>query len=120
METRLVEYQALFDGDRVEAFISCYWKDGLITALSIGYNPQHPQKVGLYRLAFALYLEKAARAGTMVNLSAGAGEFKMLRGAAPVQEFDAVYDYHLPMRRRLQWQGLRMAAKVGSLFSPRT
>ena len=91
----------------------------LITASLIAYDLQRPQNLGLYRLAFALMITEAAQRKALLNISAGVGNFKMLRGAVPVQEFDAVYDRHLPISRRLPWVGIRMAAGLGRLLFPR-
>jgi hypothetical protein len=42
--------------------------------------------------------------GIPLNLSAGVGRFKELRGGAPVMEFIGVIDRHLAVERRLPWQ----------------
>jgi hypothetical protein len=42
----------------------------------------------------------AARTGGRVNLSAGVGEFKRLRGGIGETEYSAVYAQHLPRRSR--------------------
>jgi len=119
LEERFLNYRALVEDGRVDAFVSYFVKDGLITASLIGYDLQRPRSLGLYRLAFALIVAEAARRKALLNISAGVGNFKMLRGAVPVQEFDAVYDRHLPVRRRLPWAGIRMAAGLGRLLAPR-
>jgi hypothetical protein len=112
---RFLTYRALIEDGRVDAFMAYFIKDGLITASLIAHDLQRPRNLGLYRLAFALMIAEAAQRKALLNLSAGVGDFKMLRGAVPVQEFDAVYDRHLPISRRLPWVGIRMAAGLGRL-----
>jgi len=119
LEERFLTYRALIEDGRVDAFVSYFVKDGLMTSSLLGYDLQRPRNLGLYRMAIALLITEAAQRKALLNISAGVGDFKMLRGAAPVQEYDAVYDLHLPIRRRLLWAGIRMAAGLGRLLSPR-
>ncbi len=118
LEERFLTYRALIEDGRVDAFITYFVKDGLMTTSFLGYDLQRPRNLGLYRLAFALLITEAAQRKALLNISAGAGDFKMLRGAVPVQECDAVYDRHLPVPRRMLWAGIRMAAGLGRLLSP--
>lgn len=88
------------------AFSAHYSQGDVITGSLIGYDPSLPQEFGLYRQAIALKLLEASRTGHLLNLSAGAAEFKLLRGAAPCIEYDAVYDRHLPPWRRFAFTTL--------------
>ena len=106
-------YRAFVEDGRIDAFVSYFVKDGLMTASLLGYDLNRPRRLGLYRLAFALLIDEAAQRKVLLNMSAGAGDFKMLRGAVPVQECDAVYDRHLPVHRRLPWACVRIAARLG-------
>jgi len=63
-------------------------------------------------MLFALLVAEADVHGLVLNLSAGASHFKMLRGATAVEEFDAVYDRHLPVHRRIVWSGLAAATRL--------
>ena len=119
LEERFLTYRALIEDGRVDAFISYFVEDRLMTASLVGYDLQRPRNLGLYRLAFALLITEAAQRKALLNISAGVADFKMLRGAVPVQEFDAVYDRHLPVHRRLPWAGIQMATGLGRLLSPR-
>ena len=101
---------------RLDAFVSFFVEDGLMTAALLGYDLNRPRKLGLYRLAFALLIDEASRRKVLLNMSGGAGDFKMLRGAELVQEYDAVYDRHLPFARRLRWGTVYLAAQVGRLL----
>jgi hypothetical protein len=111
--------RAFIKDRHVDAFISFLINDRVIVGALIGYDLDRPRRLGLYRAGFALLIAEAARQGLLVNLSAGSGEFKMLRGAVPVQEYDAVYDRHLPARRRLAWTCIGAVAQTGRLFASR-
>jgi len=119
LEERFLTYRALVKDDRIDAFAGYFVKDGVVMSSLLGYDLQRPANLGLYRLAFALLIAEAAQREAWLNMSAGAGEFKMFRGAVPVQECDAVYDRHLPVPRRLPWAGIRMVAGLGRLLSAR-
>ncbi len=86
--------------------LGCFERDGALTAPIVGYDIRLPQALGLYRALMALVLRETARCGLLLNLSAGAGRFKQLRGGEPSAEFTAVFDAHLPRSRRWPWQVL--------------
>jgi len=86
----------------------------VVTGVVLGYERSLPQGLGLYRMLFALLTAEAAERELLLNLSAGAGRFKALRGAVPVEEFDAVYDRHLPAPRRVVWAGIAVASRLGA------
>jgi hypothetical protein len=89
-------------------------KDGLMTASMAGYDQQLPRALGLYRLGVARVHAEAAARGLPLNLSAGAGAFKRLRGSVPVEELEAVYERHLPVRRRAAWLALSAASHAAA------
>lgn len=98
---------------RLDAF-SLYMKNGsYLTGCFVGYDQAVPRRLGLYRMALMHKVLLAQRRGLRVNLSGGAGSFKRQRGAQPVREYDALFDRHLPRRRRLPW---RFVSLEGRLF----
>jgi hypothetical protein len=117
LEREFMGFRAFETGGQFDAFISYLVEDGVLTASLIAYDLNRPQKLGLYRMCFALMIDETARRKGLVNLSAGVGHFKMLRGAMSVQEYDAVYHRHLPVRQRLTWTCLRRVAQLGRLLS---
>jgi len=119
LEGRFLTHRAFIKDGRVDAFISYLLQDEVITGALIAYDLNSSRKLALYRMGVALLIAEAAQRKVLVNLSAGAGDFKMLRGAMPVQEYDAVYDCHLPIYRRLPWTCLRAVAQLGRMLSPR-
>lgn len=83
-------------------------RGGILTPPVVGYDTDRPPSEGLYRAACLLFGDQAREQGLRLNGSAGAAEFKRLRGARPVVEYSLVYDRHLASGRRrtvdmLQW-----------------
>jgi hypothetical protein len=112
MERRILAFKALRRDGRIDAF-SCYYVDkGIMTALFLGYDTKLPGEVGLYRQIIALTMAEAEREGLLLHLSAGVDHFKILRGAIPWVEFDAVYYAHLPRRRRLAWEYISSSLRL--------
>jgi hypothetical protein len=98
-----LHYRALQRAGTIDGFIVFFVDDGVLTGVFIGYDRGLPRRLGLYRQLIAVLVAEARDRGLLLNLSAGAAEFKSLRGAFPVIEYDAVYDRHLSPRRRLAW-----------------
>lgn len=94
--------------------LGCFERDGVLTAPVVGYDTRLSLKRGLYRSLMALVLRETARRGLLLNLSAGAGSFKRLRGGEPCAEYTAVFHAHLPRTRRLPWEILAaLSNRVG-------
>lgn len=98
-------------GGAIAACVACARSGGILTSPILGYDLARPQDEGLYRMAMILPALEARADGLRVNHSAGAGEFKRLRGARPQLEYLALYDAHLPPGRRLGYAGLEAALK---------
>lgn len=77
---------------------------GILSSPIVGYDLSRPRSLGLYRRLAALPILEGRRRGLPLNLSAGVGRFKALRGGEPVMEYLGVYDRHLPLSRRLPWK----------------
>jgi hypothetical protein len=85
-----------------------------MTQTVFGFDTGLPLRLGLYSLLSAQVFVEARERGLAVHRSAGAGAFKAARGAAAVPEFLAVYDRHLPLRRRAPWALLEaVGTRVG-------
>jgi len=84
----------------LQGVVGMYCDGATITSPIVGYDTARPQAEGLYRILAATVLMTAARTGGRVNLSAGVGEFKRLRGGIGETEYSAVYAQHLPRRLR--------------------
>jgi hypothetical protein len=107
-------YRAIERDGRIDGFVAYFVDDRVMTGVLLGYDVGQPRKLGLYRLLFALLTAEAAEAGLLLNLGGGTGRFKLLRGAMAAEEFDAVYDAHLPPHRRFSWTLLLTAAHLWS------
>jgi hypothetical protein len=109
---RVLTYRALVREGRIDGFIAFREGGGIITGHLLGYDRGVPIKDGLYRMLIAIFMVEAAKRGAVLNLSAGADRFKVLRGGLPVEEYDAVFDQHLAPSRRLAWTSLRIATDM--------
>jgi hypothetical protein len=118
LNRRFLSHRAFIKDGCVDAFISFLIEGRTIVGSVLAYDLDRRRRLGLYRMAVALMIAEAARRGALLNLSAGSGDFKMLRGAVPVQEYDAVYDRHLPAHRRFTWSCVASVAGAGRIFSP--
>jgi SAM-dependent methyltransferase len=106
------EYRAFRADGKVDAFVAFYIRDRTMTASLLGYDLKLPRSLGLYRLCLATTLAEAASQGLRLNLSAAAASFKRSRGGVPVDEYDAVYDRHLPWTRRAAWFALSTVSRT--------
>lgn len=109
---KTLRYRALKRGGRIDGFVAFFETSGVLTGVYIGHDRSLPLELGLYRQLIAILIAEARDRGVLLNLSGGAGEFKQLRGAVPVVEYDAVYDRHLPPRRRLAWWLVRQQGRA--------
>jgi hypothetical protein len=95
----------------LQAIVGIFSVGSTLTAPIVGYNTTLPKKDGLYRLLMAWVAEIALRNDAEINFSAGAAQFKRLRGAVPAMEYSAVYSAHLPPSRRRPITVLKMLAE---------
>jgi hypothetical protein len=60
--------------------------------------------MGIYRLLTQACLNEAIRQKKILNFSAGAAQFKRLRGGEPEIEYSLIYIQHLNVFRRVTWR----------------
>ena len=120
-EAGLLDLNGLRDGAGIlQAVIGTFSSGDTITAPIVGYNTAEPQRRGLYRLLMASVFRSAALTGRRINLSAGAAEFKRLRGGIGTIESSAVYVRHLPKSRQRSLTILSfLARRIGEPFMRR-
>ncbi len=113
-QQELMEFTALADdkGTLVGVEGACLL-NGVLTSPIIGYDTALPRELGLYRRLAVLPIKAARERHLPLNLSAGVGHYKGLRGGEPVMEYMAVYDQHLPARRRWPWAVIEAISTYG-------
>lgn len=98
----LLEFEGMRDENgKLQGVVGMFQLGMTITAPIVGYDTAIPQKAGLYRLLMACIYNKTMQIDGTLNLSAGAAEFKRLRGGIAAIEYSAFYTRELPMHRRL-------------------
>jgi len=108
----LARFTALREpGGRFVGVEACAEMHGVLTSPVVGYDLDLPRSLGLYRRLAAMPVLEARRRGLPLNLSAGVGRFKSLRGGEAVMEYLGVYDRHLPTGRRLPWRCVELLSK---------
>lgn len=84
----------------IMAVAGLFQRSDVATPPVVGYDMSRPRAEGLYRIASFLFGEDALMRGTRLNGSAGAADFKRLRGAHGVIEYWAMHTAHLGARQR--------------------
>lgn len=107
----MIRYMVLRDADGIiQSFGGMHHFAGHATMPLMGYNTGIDQRLGLYRLGFHAGSRFAARHNLALNMSSGASSFKIARGATAEMEFSAFHLRHLPAKRRLPIDFLRVVA----------
>ncbi|MGI0117589.1 hypothetical protein [Zooshikella sp. RANM57] len=112
----LLELYGLFHKQEMLGVVGFCGIDDTLTVPIIGYNMQMPKKMALYRRLVTFNLVYAQQNNLKLNLSAGASEFKRLRGAEAVIEYNFVYVKHLSGYQQIVWRFLSWLSL--SLYKP--
>lgn len=88
----------------LDGVVGWFTNGRILTTPVVGYDTTLPQSLGLYRLLCRMSLDEAVRRRCLLNLSAGAAQFKRLRGGLPEIEYSLIYVGHLPAARQRVWQ----------------
>lgn len=86
-------------------------EDGVITAPIVGYNTNLDKKEALYRRIIIYIIKYAKDNNLLLNLSSGASDFKIRRGADAQLEYMFVYTKHLSIGRKIFWKLLAMISE---------
>jgi hypothetical protein len=99
-----LELRALRNVDgRIDGALGWFANTGVISTPIVGYDTALPQQVGLYRQLTRLCLQEAVERRQVLNFSAGAAEFKRLRGGQAQIEYSLIHVAHLSWGRRVVW-----------------
>lgn len=110
IKNRWHHYMALRNKEgQIDAFISWFEKENIMTCGPLGYDISKDRKTGLYRQLMAFCLKKADENGYIFNMGGGSDEFKSNRGSTKTLEYTAVYYKHLPFYRHIPWKLLGYA-----------
>ncbi len=100
-KTGVIELIGLKNAEnQLEGFAGIFSLDKTMSVPFVGYNTKLPMEDGLYRILIAQTLLLAEKRNLQMNLSAGASDFKRVRGGTPETEYTAVYYRHLPWHKR--------------------
>jgi hypothetical protein len=107
-DCRLLHLKVMRKDERIDGVMGYFVRGGAMTTPVFGYEMSLPRRAGLYPSLSVLLIREALEHGLILHASAGVGPFKKLRGGVPVIEYNAVYDRHLPRRRRMPWSMLKV------------
>ena len=85
---------------RIMAVAGMLARGGIMTPPVVGYDTSRPRREALYRIACYMFTDWAMARGLRLHGSAGAADFKRLRGAKGVIEYMAVHGGHLSAARQ--------------------
>jgi hypothetical protein len=108
LQKRLLTFKVFAKDGQVAAVLGYYQRNGVMTTPFFGYDRQLPLTAGLYRLLSMQVLLEGQAQGLLINASAGVGQFKRVRGAIPVVEYNMVDDRGLPAGQRQRWSILKL------------
>jgi hypothetical protein len=107
-QNRLLTMMGLRDKNGLlQGIVGLFESEKVITAPLVGYNTKLGEKTSLYRILIYLVLDYSNQKKCCLNLSSGASQFKLLRGAQPFIEYTAAYIDHLPFNRKMTWKAVQ-------------
>ncbi len=116
-DAEILHLRALRRDGQINGVMGFFVRNGLMTQPLFGYDTGLSMDEGLYRLLTLITLQEGQARNLLVHASGGVGKFKKIRGGKSVIEYNAVYDQHLPVQRRLPWRILqRISAAAIPIF----
>jgi len=103
-ETNLIKLTGLRWNGALVGVEGCLALNGIMISPIVGYRTDKDKTLGIYRRLAAIPVETAQGRELPLNLSAGVGKFKALRGGVPVVEYLGIFNRHLPTRQRTPWK----------------
>lgn len=111
LNTEDIDFIGLKKEGKIDGIMAVRALNGVMTVPFFGYDTKIPQSVGLYRIMSVLAIKESEKRNVILNDSSGASAPKTFRGLKPYQEYVAVYDKHLPMKRRFFWGSVKIICK---------
>jgi hypothetical protein len=107
-DTGMMKFTLIRHEGRIVAFVT-WFDDGVRTVLAlVGYDTALDRReYPLYRMVVAEGLRMGFERRRLLFLSTGAAAFKKNRGSYEWLEYEAVFDHHLPLHRRLPWAAFK-------------
>lgn len=94
------------ENEMIVAVQGIHETDTIINTSFIGYDQNLPQKIGLYRLMNYELMRQAIVKEKILNMSSGAGDFKLKRGGQASFEYQMIYPGNLSIFQRKLWKFL--------------
>jgi len=115
---KLIHLRLLYDcvEEKYVGVVGLIGEEGVITAPIIGYDDSYDIKEALYRRVISYSVEYAMQRKYLLNLSSGASNFKVMRGAEAHLEYMFVNVKHLSLFKKIIWRILSLLANY--FYSP--
>ncbi|GHB47808.1 hypothetical protein GCM10007094_41390 [Pseudovibrio japonicus] len=113
VQREVIDMYGVFDNmNHLKAWVCTFRSNGKICAPMAGYDASNSEDKGLYRILSWIAHDVAIKEGLSYNMSSGAADFKLKRGARPTVEYMAVYAKHLPQHKQFLIQKLSDALRA--------
>ncbi len=99
----LLNFIALKKNGKIDGIIGYFTRGKTMICPFFGYETDLPPSSGLYRMLSVLLYKESEQKNLALNDSSGGDDTKKWRGLKLFDEYIAIYDRHLPLRRRLFW-----------------
>jgi hypothetical protein len=111
-EQKLIHLRLLYDciEHKYVGVVGLIGEEGVITAPIVGYDNSYDIKEALYRRVISYSIEYAMQRKYLLNLSSGASDFKIMRGAEAHLEYMFVNVKHLSSFKKIIWKILSLIA----------
>lgn len=102
------QFKALKKNGRIHGVVGYHIKDNILHCSFFGYEKNHPESPMIYRLLSTMLLLEAKKNQNVFHQGAGASFYKSIRRAKKIQEHQAIYIKHLPIKQKCTWYLLKM------------
>lgn len=111
-KNKLLKFYCFEKESKAEGVVGFFKRQGVMTTPILGYNTDLPREENLYRiLSMRLWLE-AQNNNLISHRSAGAGEFKKIRGAKNYFEYRTIYLNNTGFFKKIVFKGLERLLEI--------